>query len=446
MGQERRVHQALGAGVEGEEVRRHGVGGVSEAGAREVRPSLLLARFLSCRCPEARARVRARPGCGPRPRDASPCADLRPCPSGIRPASGRAARCGRGSRAPGPRPGPGCGPRSRDRRREPCRPLAPSRDEPARGGRCRRWRDREGSRVEFPWSRMLSSALVSDAISLDEAFAYCEARTKAHYENFPVGLFVPKDKRPYVHALYAFARAADDFADEPIYEGMRREKLDQWEARLARRLPRRGRGPDLRGARRDRAPPATSRRSCCSTCSRPSARTPRRPATRPGTSSSTTAAARRTRWAGSCCSCSATRRGPAAALRRDLHRPPAREPLAGRGDRLRKDRIYIPRSCAPARRGRVGPDAGRASSDGWRALMGELIAAHPRALRRGPAAVRPRRPRPAVRDAPHLARRARASSTASRPWATTSSAAGRSTASSTRPASPGAPGAGPAAA
>jgi hypothetical protein len=79
---------------------------------------------------------------------------------------------------------------------------------------------------------MLSSALVPDAISLDEAFAHCEARVKAHYENFPVGLFVPKDKRRYVHALYAFARAADDFADEPMYEGMRREKLDQWEARL----------------------------------------------------------------------------------------------------------------------------------------------------------------------------------------------------------------------
>ena len=79
---------------------------------------------------------------------------------------------------------------------------------------------------------MLSSPLVSDALSLDEAFAHCEARVKAHYENFPVGLFVPKDKRRYVHALYAFARAADDFADEPMYEGMRREKLDQWEARL----------------------------------------------------------------------------------------------------------------------------------------------------------------------------------------------------------------------
>jgi phytoene synthase len=70
------------------------------------------------------------------------------------------------------------------------------------------------------------------AVSVEEAFAHCEARTKAHYENFPVGLFVPRDKRPYVYALYAFARAADDFADEPIYDGMRRQKLDDWEGLL----------------------------------------------------------------------------------------------------------------------------------------------------------------------------------------------------------------------
>jgi len=73
---------------------------------------------------------------------------------------------------------------------------------------------------------------VPDAITLDEAFAHCESRVRAHYENFPVGLFVPRDKRPYVHALYAFARAADDFADEKMYEGRRGEKLDEWERRL----------------------------------------------------------------------------------------------------------------------------------------------------------------------------------------------------------------------
>jgi len=70
------------------------------------------------------------------------------------------------------------------------------------------------------------------AITVEEAYAHCEARVRSHYENFPVGLFVPKAKRPYVHSLYAFARAADDFADERMYEGMRQEKLDQWEARL----------------------------------------------------------------------------------------------------------------------------------------------------------------------------------------------------------------------
>src|SRR5688572_11248153 len=70
------------------------------------------------------------------------------------------------------------------------------------------------------------------ALTVDEAFAHCQARVRSHYENFPVGLWIPKEKRPYVHALYAFARAADDFADEAIYEGMRGEKLDQWEQRL----------------------------------------------------------------------------------------------------------------------------------------------------------------------------------------------------------------------
>ena len=71
-----------------------------------------------------------------------------------------------------------------------------------------------------------------DSISVEEAFALCESRVRSHYENFPVALLVPRDRRRYLHALYAFMRAADDFADEPLYEGLRAEKLDQWEARL----------------------------------------------------------------------------------------------------------------------------------------------------------------------------------------------------------------------
>jgi phytoene synthase len=73
---------------------------------------------------------------------------------------------------------------------------------------------------------------VGAALTLDEAFAACEARVRSHYENFPVGLMVPRSRRRYVHALYAFARAADDFADEPAYAGRREEKLQEWEGRL----------------------------------------------------------------------------------------------------------------------------------------------------------------------------------------------------------------------
>ncbi len=38
---------------------------------------------------------------------------------------------------------------------------------------------------------------------------------ESHYENFPVGsLLLPRELRPHVHRLYAFARVADDLADE----------------------------------------------------------------------------------------------------------------------------------------------------------------------------------------------------------------------------------------
>ncbi|MFO1518269.1 MAG: squalene synthase HpnC [bacterium] len=52
-------------------------------------------------------------------------------------------------------------------------------------------------------------------LDLSTAYGYCERMAKSHYENFPVGsLLIPKQKRPYVWSIYAFARSADDFADE----------------------------------------------------------------------------------------------------------------------------------------------------------------------------------------------------------------------------------------
>jgi hydroxysqualene synthase len=84
---------------------------------------------------------------------------------------------------------------------------------------------------------------VTEASALQEAFAYCEERARRHYENFPVGRFIPKEKQPHVYALYAFMRAADDFADEPEYEGLRAAKLDEWQRHLDAAYEGRAEGP-----------------------------------------------------------------------------------------------------------------------------------------------------------------------------------------------------------
>jgi squalene synthase HpnC len=67
---------------------------------------------------------------------------------------------------------------------------------------------------------------------LKAAYAACRRLARRHYENFPVAsLLVPRDKRDALAAIYAFARSADDFADEPGVEG-RLEKLAGWRRRL----------------------------------------------------------------------------------------------------------------------------------------------------------------------------------------------------------------------
>jgi phytoene synthase len=55
---------------------------------------------------------------------------------------------------------------------------------------------------------------------LVDAYSYCERLTRAHYENFPVGsVLVPRGLRSHICAIYAFARVADDFADEGYGNG-----------------------------------------------------------------------------------------------------------------------------------------------------------------------------------------------------------------------------------
>ena len=69
---------------------------------------------------------------------------------------------------------------------------------------------------------------------LARAYAACEALARSHYENFPVASrLLPAAMRPHIAAVYAYARIADDIADEgsvPAAERMTR--LDAWQRRL----------------------------------------------------------------------------------------------------------------------------------------------------------------------------------------------------------------------
>jgi len=70
--------------------------------------------------------------------------------------------------------------------------------------------------------------------SLARAYAACEQLARDHYENFPVAsILLPRAMRRPVAAIYAFARRADDFADEPGYADAERLRLlDEWSHRL----------------------------------------------------------------------------------------------------------------------------------------------------------------------------------------------------------------------
>ena len=73
-------------------------------------------------------------------------------------------------------------------------------------------------------------------VNLKQAYAACQALAESHYENFPVASkLMPARLRPHVAAIYAFARTADDFADEPGRESDERLRLlDEWQQKLHR--------------------------------------------------------------------------------------------------------------------------------------------------------------------------------------------------------------------
>jgi len=71
---------------------------------------------------------------------------------------------------------------------------------------------------------------------LARAYGACEALARSHYENFPVASrLLPVAMRPHVAAVYAFARVADDIADEgAALPADRQARLRAWQNRLHR--------------------------------------------------------------------------------------------------------------------------------------------------------------------------------------------------------------------
>ena len=76
-----------------------------------------------------------------------------------------------------------------------------------------------------PWSEPLA-----------RAYGACEALARSHYENFPVASrLLPRTMRPHVAAVYAFARVADDIADEgSAAPADRLAQLQVWQDRIHR--------------------------------------------------------------------------------------------------------------------------------------------------------------------------------------------------------------------
>lgn len=93
----------------------------------------------------------------------------------------------------------------------------------------------KGSRHDVPDVAPSVSPVLNDSaggappVSLAEAYAYCTRLARAHYENFTIASWLmPRSMRPHMHAIYAYARIADDFADEERSLA----KLDAWEHEL----------------------------------------------------------------------------------------------------------------------------------------------------------------------------------------------------------------------
>jgi squalene synthase HpnC len=70
---------------------------------------------------------------------------------------------------------------------------------------------------------------------LGDAYKFCQNMAQSHYENFPVAsVLLPQKLRLPISVIYAFARTADDFADEGnVPQDTRLEQLDVYSKALS---------------------------------------------------------------------------------------------------------------------------------------------------------------------------------------------------------------------
>jgi phytoene synthase len=80
----------------------------------------------------------------------------------------------------------------------------------------------------------IARAPVATLMGVDAAYRVCRRIATAHYENFSVGSWLlPRRLRRPIAAIYAFARTADDFADEGEWPAAERlTHLAAWEQQL----------------------------------------------------------------------------------------------------------------------------------------------------------------------------------------------------------------------
>ncbi len=92
--------------------------------------------------------------------------------------------------------------------------------------------------------KMSANADSKTVQTLEEAEAFTRTLATSHYENFLVGsVLIPKEKRQHVYNLYAFARTADDLADEISDSTQSLAALDAFEADLKACFQGEARGP-----------------------------------------------------------------------------------------------------------------------------------------------------------------------------------------------------------